>query len=549
MKKLCIIYANCQNSLIAEYLNKSQHFNREYTIKRFSVHILMAKGTTIPESILQQARLFIYQPVKDIHGERSAKYLLDRLPSDCQKISFPSLYFKGYFPQLCKNPAIKIIKPNHPFGLIPHGDRNIVEMLKEGKSEAEIIAELGDPNFYTAEFLRSNLNDTTETLRQREAQLDIKVSEFIKANYQSYRLFYTQNHPTDVLGMYVVNQMLRLIGFPVLGDSLTFHNLNKGALDKEQIPIYPSVIKHLNLSFVNRYSNYIYDAFATTKMTFDRYISEYIELHNSTSDANSFYFEALTLVNKGKYQQAAKAIERAIELKPNNANYYRELGNISQQQNNLDRAETAYKTGIILSPDWQEFYQLLGAILVKKKDLPKAAIVYQKAVTLDPRNAEYYRLLGDVLFKQNRSDEANKCYQKAIALDPTKAYYYRCLGDVYKKAGNLDLTVSNYRKAIAKSPDTAYFYRSLSMVLARQNKLDEAVSNCKQAIELNDKNPGYYRTLGNIQLQQGDVDRAFEAYQQAIKLEPKQMKQIFAQLSNLIKDKVKTEAKSELVEV
>ena len=536
MKKLCVIYANCQNSIVAEYLNKSTHFNREYTIKRFSVHILMAQETTIPDQILRQAKLFIYQPVKDIHEERSAKYLLDKLPSDCQRISFPSLYFKGYFPQLCKNPEIKIIKPNHPFGLIPHGDSNIISMLEEGKNEPEIIKELEAPDFYNLEFLVSNLNDTLNTLSQRESQLDIKVSDFIKMNYQDYRLFYTQNHPTDILGMYVVNQILQLLNLPVLGNPLALNSFDRGVLDKSQIPIYPSVIKHLNLSFVKRDTNYAYDAFATTEMSFDRYISEYIELHNSTSESsNSYYFKAIELTNNSKYEQAVMAIDKAIELKPNNTNYYRELGNIAQKQNNLNRAEIAYKEGIKLSPDWTEFYYLLGEVLVKKNKLQAAVKTCKYITTLNPHNAEYYRLLSDALFKQNKLDEAKKYYQKAIEIDPARAYFYRSLGDVFKKANNLDLAASNYKKAIELSPEVAYFYGRLCNTLIDQNKLDEALNVCKHGISLDPNNSNLHRILGEIQLQKGDVDDAFQTYQQAIELDPNQMKRIFAYISELVK--------------
>lgn len=550
MKKLCIIYANCQNSLIAEYLNKSPYFKQEYSIKRFSVHILMAKGTTIPEQILKQAKLFIYQPVKDLHGVRSSKYLLNKLPSDCQQISFPSLYFKGYFPQLCKNPAIKIVKPNHPFGLIPHGDINIISMLKQGKSKAGIIKHLSDPNFYTSEFLISTVEQSLQELSERESQLEVKVSEFIKINYQHYRLFYTQNHPTDILGMYVVNQILHLLDLPSLGKPLFLINSKPGVLSKKQIPIYPSVIKHLCLSFIEQNAVYAYDAFATARMTLAKYISEYIELHNSTSEsANSYYFKALKLVNNSQYEQAITAINKAIELKPDNANYYRELGSIYQKQRNLDCAEIAYRKGLELSPDWHEFYQLLGDILVKRRDLSSAISAYKQAVALNSDNAEYYRLLGNALFNENRLDEAQECFQKAIALEPTKAFLYRCLGDVYRQRNCFNLAVDNYKRAIELCPNVAYFYGRLSNILVKQNKLDEALTVCLQAIKIDDKNSNYYRTLGNIHLQIDNIDRAFDAYQQAIELEPKQMKRIFAHLGSLFKHKLEIKAQLELVKV
>ena len=200
MKKICIIYANCQNELLAEYLLKSPSFNQEYTIKRFPVHLLMQGKKTISDELLKRAKLFIYQPVKDIHGICSSRYISNKLPSDCQRISFPPLYFTGYHPQYCKNPVNKIIKPIYPFGVMPYGDSNIISMLTQSNSVSEIIERLSNTNYYSQEFLLANVDKSLAELSRREAMLNIKVSDFIRENYQHYYLFYTVNHPSDIMG-------------------------------------------------------------------------------------------------------------------------------------------------------------------------------------------------------------------------------------------------------------------------------------------------------------------------------------------------------------
>ncbi|MDJ0590674.1 MAG: WcbI family polysaccharide biosynthesis putative acetyltransferase [Pleurocapsa sp. MO_226.B13] len=536
MKKVCIIYANCQNKLIAEYLNRSSHFNREYLIHRFPVHRLIEQKSTIPEELLKQADLFIYQPVKDIHGDRSSQSILSKLSPDCQKISFPSLYFKGYFPQYCKNPANQIIKPNYPYGIIPPGDTNIIALLAKGKSVAQITEILSDPNFYSQEFLLNNLDGTLQELARRESQLSIKVSSFIKENYQNYYLFHTQNHPTDIFGIYVVNQILKLLDLPRLTDNLFINNPTRGVLDSFQIPIYPSVIKHLNLNFVDYSSVYRHSSFSTNEMTFSRYISEYIELYiPPPKNAKKFFFESITLTKQNKLQQAIDKLKKAIQIKPNNATYYGNLGDIYLKQNKLDDAELAYRKCIELSPTWEDFYQSLGKVLLKKDKLAEAILVYEKALLTNPVSAKIHRFLGDTLLKQNKLDRAENIYQKAIDLDPSNAFNYRCLGDVFKKKNFLDLAVFNYQKAISFSPNTSYFYSNLSIVLAKQNKLDEAISICQQAIELSHQDPNYYRNLGDIQLQKGNIDDALLTYQKAIKLNPQQIEKIFLKLSTILK--------------
>lgn len=538
MKKICIIYANCQNELLAEYLLKSPSFNQEYTIKRFPVHLLMQGKKTIPDELLKRAKLFIYQPVKDIHGICSSRYILNKLPSDCQRISFPPLYFTGYHPQYCKNPVNKVIKPIYPFGVMPYGDSNIISMLKQSNSVSEIIERLSNTNYYSQQFLLANVDKSLAELSRREAVLNIKVSDFIKKNYQHYYLFYTVNHPTDIMGIYVVNQILKALDLPLLDRETYIKDSTTGILDEEQTPIYPSVIKKLSLTFINENAVYKHGKFCTNKMTFARYIDEYVNLHSSTSEsAIHHYFEGIKYLKQRKLKQAEHSIKKAIEKKANNATYYRELGAVFEQQNKLDRAELAYRKAIEVSPDWADFYVLLGKVLVNKNHKKAAVCVYQQALNLDPVNDEIYHLLGDIMMELKNLDSAENFYQEAIRLKPLTAIYHRCLGDVFQQRGELDLASIAYRKGLEIYPKNAWLHINISKVLAEQNRLDDAISVCKQSIKLEPKNSHFYRELGNIQLQKGDIDRAFKTYQKAVELNSNQVEKIFQNISLLMKDR------------
>ena len=488
MKKVCLIYANCQNKLIAQYLNKSSDFNQEYSIHRFPVHHLIEKESTIPQELLQQADLFIHQPVKKIHGDRSSEFILSQLPSSCQTISFPSLYFKGYFPQYCKNPDNKVIKPNYPYGIMPHGDSNIISLVNEGKSVTEIIKILSDPDFYSRDFVIKNFNSTINELAKRETTIDIKVSDFIELHYQNYHLFHTQNHPSDLLGSYIVNQILELINLPILTQNLLEDSFHREVLDSFQIPIYPSVIKHLGLKFADCNTVYRNSSFSTNKMTFARYITEYIKLSSpSRKQAIKIYFDSITLTKQAKFDRAINKLKKLIELEPGNATYYDDLGKIFLKQNKFDSAIKVYQKAIALSPDWENFYESLGEALIEQNKLNDALKLYKISLAQNANNAKIHRLIGNVLMKQKKIDKAAMFYRKAIHLDPTNAFNYRCLGDALKKKRCFKLAVLNYQKAIGLSPKTVYLYTNLSDILVKQNKFEEAINTCGRAIDLNPK--------------------------------------------------------------
>lgn len=537
MKKICIIYANCQNKLLAEYLLKSPIFNREYTIKKFPVHLLIQGKKRIPDELLKRAKLFIYQPVKDIHGICSTKHILNKLPSDCQCISFPPLYFKGYHPQYCKNPVNKVIKPVYPFGVMPYGDSNIISMLEQGQSVSEISEKLSDPDFYSREFLLSNVNSSLVELARREATLNIKVSDFIKNNYQHHYLFYTVNHPTDILGIYVVNQILKSIDISPLNEELYVRKYTTGILDKQQTPIYPSVIKKMQLIFIDENAVYKHSSFCTNNMTLNRYIDEYANLYLLTSkSASHYYFEGIKYVKQHKLKQAESYFKQSIEANPNNAAYYRELGALFEQQGKIEQAELVYIKAIEVSPDWAEFYVSLGKVIAAKNNHTAALNYYQQALKLAPENDEIYRILGDTMSELKDLDSAEGFYKQALELQPSRVYFYQRLGDIYYQRGQIDLALTIYKEGI-KIYENPWLYIKISIILAEQNRLDDAIKVCKRSIDIDPKNSHFYRELGNIQLHKGDIDRAFKTYQKAIELNSNQVEKIFQNISLLMKDR------------
>lgn len=535
MKKLCIILANCQNLLLAEYLSRSPSFQKEYNIKRFPAHVLIKGKRTIPDRLLQRAKLFIYQPIKDRHGISSTKHILSRISPECRQISFPPLYFTGYHPQYCKNPQDRVVEPVYPFGIMPYGDINIISMLEKGKSIAEIIETLNDPDFYDRDFLLANVENSLAELARREASLNIKVSEFIKTHYRQHYLFHTINHPTDILGIYVVNQILQAIDLPKLEDNLFIDRPHRGVLDKKQIPIYPSTIANLQLSFIDENAVYRHDSFCTNRMTFTRYIKEYINLNQSNCQVTENYFNSIENINQGQLKSAEKSLKKAIEVRPNTPIYYRELATVLKQQGKYDPAIAVYKKAIELSPDWIEFYLSLGEVLLMKNDKYSAAKVYKQALNLDPTNDKICCQLGDISVDLNELKAAESLYIKAIELNPTKIVYYRCLGDVYYSQGNFELAFTTYQKAIGLAPENSWLYIKLAKTLAKQNKLDEAINVCKHSVNTDRQNPHFHRELGNILLQKGDIDSAFKAYERTIELNSNQASQVLQYINLSLK--------------
>jgi tetratricopeptide (TPR) repeat protein len=134
-------------------------------------------------------------------------------------------------------------------------------------------------------------------------------------------------------------------------------------------------------------------------------------------------------------EQGMKFAEKAVALKPANAEYYRLLGTLYGQ------AVTDIMSGLTYGPKAKE------AINKAVEKAPKSSMMYvargvgnyyvpaqlgggaklsipdfQKAIELDPSNAEAYLWLGLSLRKENRDAEARQAFTKSLELNPNRLW-------------------------------------------------------------------------------------------------------------------------------
>ncbi len=157
--------------------------------------------------------------------------------------------------------------------------------------------------------------------------------------------------------------------------------------------------------------------------------------------ASSYLAEiALELRDKAAAERAAKtgisAAERAVALKPDNAEYFRVLGTLYGQvipANVLlgisygKKAEDAIAKAIALDAKSPQAYLARGIGNYYKPEMfgggPELAIRdLQHAIELDPKSAEAYLWLGLALRKTHHNVEAREAFTKSLELNPARVW-------------------------------------------------------------------------------------------------------------------------------
>lgn len=118
--------------------------------------------------------------------------------------------------------------------------------------------------------------------------------------------------------------------------------------------------------------------------------AEQIYKKQAESDNKNFLLHnnlANTLRDLGKYEEAIKEYEKAIEISPNSTNSYINLASVFQYSlKDLDKALEIYKKAIEKNPENIDFLNLAGIVAEQKGDKEMARSFFEKTLSVQSDN-------------------------------------------------------------------------------------------------------------------------------------------------------------------
>ena len=124
-------------------------------------------------------------------------------------------------------------------------------------------------------------------------------------------------------------------------------------------------------------------------------------------------------------------LKSAVVESPNSAAAHLRLGTfLLLKKQDAKEAERAIRKAIELKPDYAKAWVNLGGLMLAKWDFQGCVEANQKAVSFDPKlvEAHYNQGLGHLYLKQ--AEEMVACFNKVIELDPNSAggHYHLAVG-------------------------------------------------------------------------------------------------------------------------
>ena len=195
-----------------------------------------------------------------------------------------------------------------------------------------------------------------------------------------------------------------------------------------------------------------------------------------------------------EYESAIDALDRVIEIDPNNAFAFNNRGHAYAELEEFDKAIEDYDRAIELDPNNAGLFYDRGWIYAKLEEFDKAIEDYDRAIELDSKYALAFNNRGVAYAELEEFDKAIEDYDRAVELnsDYFPAFYNR--GRLFYKQGDFDKALAEFDRAIELNPDSAVAFNNRGRTYHDLGEIDQAIADYNRALELD---PDYLLALLN----------------------------------------------------
>ncbi len=228
-----------------------------------------------------------------------------------------------------------------------------------------------------------------------------------------------------------------------------------------------------------------------------------IELDPNNTQA---LFDAANIFYKIKYwRQAAEFFKKYTDVKKDNAEAWEKYGTSAYNAKAYTDAITVLDVAISLNPKNSELKSMQAHSLYLAKEYQKSLALY-KGFPIDSLNSEQLYRMGFSYYQLKDTVNAIGYLEKTLALDKENMDAIGTLAAIYLTQKKYDKAVVEYEKMLTKDPKnlTALYWSAYSYFVL--DKIDKAKSYYKTIVAMRPNNPQYHQSLVQIYSLQDSAD-------------------------------------------
>lgn len=213
---------------------------------------------------------------------------------------------------------------------------------------------------------------------------------------------------------------------------------------------------------------------------------------------------------------ASRAFSAGNNLRPLFFDY---LGQIELKLKNYSQAKVCFDSAIQLAPEQVNFYLGRGLALQQVGDTVNARSDFKKVLALDTDNSLARHNLA-LLGANQPTAETEQLLTEAIAANPKLPYSYAERGLLRLNSGNTKGALSDYNEAINLEPDNYEYFLNRGLIKERANDYTGALADYQKVITLKPEYEKGWLSHGNVMVKLNKFKEAIEDYSAAITYYP-----------------------------
>jgi tetratricopeptide (TPR) repeat protein len=225
-----------------------------------------------------------------------------------------------------------------------------------------------------------------------------------------------------------------------------------------------------------------------------------------------------TLQQQGRYEEAFKVLDKAVQLKPDHDELWRHLGDILVQLARFDHALTSFQQVLKLNPRHCDALYKSGALLNQIGRHEEAIAHLDLSHELLPNHAPTLEARARTLYNLNRFEESVSDGRRAHQLDPGNADTCNNLGSALRQLDRHKEALGWFDKAIENRSNFATALDNKLISLLSLHRFDEvfALYDGMKALGLNNTLTEWNMSL--VHLLTGNLEAGWPGHQARLKL-------------------------------
>ncbi len=243
-------------------------------------------------------------------------------------------------------------------------------------------------------------------------------------------------------------------------------------------------------------------------------------IDSQPTDSEAIFLQSLLRLASADVTGALYALEKAIELSPNNPMLRMAIGEIYLGQRMPQEANRCFQQACQLAPDVPWFRYRLGMACLTGDKLREAIEAFRHCVRLAPRFAEAQAELAKSLYQIGDWDTAFSTCETVLDSQPAHPWASNMQGIIRLRQGRPQDAIILLASAHQTHPDRSEILANLGEAYVAVFELGRAVECFQKALAIAPAAASTLNNLARVLVLQGRIEQAMDCYQQAIQLEP-----------------------------